>query len=211
MNESMERVLDLVQLAEDVSKGIDSPSPLFDQDALRFGAFDLEPLPIGPNGIEKVVSQIPSFSWDCTSHAKDLASAFRGAAFPVSLHDSSRDATASPLHNKKEVPYTNGTVSAMNVPKRELPSESPIAATAILRKPLMPSLSPLVHSASVVSRNSISTIAATDLDKGRYRTYQTGQWNDRFEELMEFRAAHGHLFVPHTYPPNQKLAQWVKR
>jgi hypothetical protein len=28
---------------------------------------------------------------------------------------------------------------------------------------------------------------------------------------MEFRREHGHLLVPHSYPPNQKLAQWTKR
>lgn len=47
-------------------------------------------------------------------------------------------------------------------------------------------------------------------DKGdmqRYRNYQSSQWMDRYQELMQFRQEHGHLFVPHSYPPNQKLAQ----
>ncbi|KAL3895529.1 MAG: hypothetical protein SGARI_007422, partial [Bacillariaceae sp.] len=45
----------------------------------------------------------------------------------------------------------------------------------------------------------------------RSRKFQTGQWNERFQELLAFRAKHGHLFVPHHYPENQQLAQWVKR
>jgi hypothetical protein len=45
----------------------------------------------------------------------------------------------------------------------------------------------------------------------RPRKFQTGQWKDRFEELLAFREDHGHLCVPHSYPPNQHLAQWVKR
>lgn len=45
----------------------------------------------------------------------------------------------------------------------------------------------------------------------RFRKYQTSQWDDRFQELLLFRQEHGHLLVPHSYPPNQKLAQWVKR
>ncbi|KAG7338016.1 helicase domain protein [Nitzschia inconspicua] len=45
----------------------------------------------------------------------------------------------------------------------------------------------------------------------RFRKYQTSQWEDRFKELLLFLKEHGHLLVPHSYPPNQKLAQWVKR
>ncbi|KAG7353685.1 helicase domain protein [Nitzschia inconspicua] len=45
----------------------------------------------------------------------------------------------------------------------------------------------------------------------RFRKYQTSQWDDRFQELLLFQQEHGHLLVPHSYPPNQKLAQWVKR
>jgi hypothetical protein len=45
----------------------------------------------------------------------------------------------------------------------------------------------------------------------RFRMYQTCQWDQRFQELLLFRQEHGHLLVPHSYPPNQKLAQWVKR
>jgi Helicase associated domain len=43
------------------------------------------------------------------------------------------------------------------------------------------------------------------------RKFQAGQWNERFQDLMRFKDEHGHLLVPHSYPPNQKLAQWVKR
>ncbi|KAG7340307.1 helicase domain protein [Nitzschia inconspicua] len=45
----------------------------------------------------------------------------------------------------------------------------------------------------------------------RFRRYQTCQWDDRFQELLLFQQEHGHLLVPHSYPPSQKLAQWVKR
>lgn len=43
------------------------------------------------------------------------------------------------------------------------------------------------------------------------RKFQVEQWNERFQELLAFREQHGHLFVPHSYPANQQLAQWVKR
>ncbi|KAG7336773.1 helicase domain protein [Nitzschia inconspicua] len=45
----------------------------------------------------------------------------------------------------------------------------------------------------------------------RFRRYQTCQWDDRFQELLLFQQEHGHLLVPHSYPPNPKLSQWVKR
>lgn len=47
--------------------------------------------------------------------------------------------------------------------------------------------------------------------QGRSCKLQTCQWNERLQELLSFQGQHGHLFVPHSYPANQKLAQWVKR
>ncbi|KAG7372902.1 helicase domain protein [Nitzschia inconspicua] len=45
----------------------------------------------------------------------------------------------------------------------------------------------------------------------RFHKYQTSQWDGRFRELVIFHKEHGHLLVPHSYLPNPKLAQWVKR
>ena len=45
----------------------------------------------------------------------------------------------------------------------------------------------------------------------RIRPYQAEQWQERFNELIEFRKVHGHCLVPHTYPCNTVLARWVKR
>ena len=36
------------------------------------------------------------------------------------------------------------------------------------------------------------------------------QWEERYEELKEFRRCNGHCKVPYRYPLNQKLATWVK-
>jgi hypothetical protein len=47
--------------------------------------------------------------------------------------------------------------------------------------------------------------------KRRVRKYKEDQWNIRYEELLQFRKEEGHVMVPHSYPKNQKLAQWVKR
>jgi hypothetical protein len=37
------------------------------------------------------------------------------------------------------------------------------------------------------------------------------QWNDRFQELADFRQRHGHSLVPHGHPESPSLALWVKR
>ncbi|KAG7365843.1 helicase domain protein [Nitzschia inconspicua] len=45
----------------------------------------------------------------------------------------------------------------------------------------------------------------------RFLEHQTSQWDKRFQELLLFVHDHGHALVPHSYFPNQKLAQWAKR
>ena len=45
----------------------------------------------------------------------------------------------------------------------------------------------------------------------RFRGYQSEQWSDRFEELVNFQVRHGHCLVPHVFPENPAMAQWVKR
>jgi hypothetical protein len=69
-------------------------------------------------------------------------------------------------------------------------------------------LFPEVNDVQAVTPSHINNDAASHV---RFRKYQTSQWDERFQELLLFRQEHGHLLVPHSYPPNQKLAQWVKR
>lgn len=45
----------------------------------------------------------------------------------------------------------------------------------------------------------------------RFRHYQSDQWMERFQDLIDFKEGYQHCLVPHNYPPNQQLAQWVKR
>jgi hypothetical protein len=71
---------------------------------------------------------------------------------------------------------------------------------------------------NVTTTETSSNCATKDMDATgvtggakRARKYQAGQWDHRLKELLDFQSQHGHTFVPHSYPPNQKLAQWVKR
>ena len=45
----------------------------------------------------------------------------------------------------------------------------------------------------------------------RFRSYQSDQWALRFQDLNAFRQEFGHCHVPHVFPANPALAQWVKR
>ena len=53
--------------------------------------------------------------------------------------------------------------------------------------------------------------AQGDAREPRFRDYQKEQWHERFQELVDFHAKHGHAQVPHTLKENRPLARWVKR
>lgn len=59
------------------------------------------------------------------------------------------------------------------------------------------------------STNSVSS--ETSGKAIRFRNYQADQWMERFDDLVQYKKEHGHCLVAHSYPPNQRLAQWVKR
>jgi len=45
----------------------------------------------------------------------------------------------------------------------------------------------------------------------RTRSLVSSSWNERFQELVQFREAYDHCFVPHNFPANPKLSQWVRK
>jgi hypothetical protein len=59
--------------------------------------------------------------------------------------------------------------------------------------------------------DDMASLSSEQVKKRRVRKYKEDQWNVRFQDLLRFRAEEGHVMVPHSYPKNQKLAQWVKR
>ena len=65
-----------------------------------------------------------------------------------------------------------------------------------------------VSSSELSYSSSPSILSKSDR---RLRSLVSGSWNERFQELIEFRESNDHCFVPHTYPPNPKLSQWVRK
>jgi hypothetical protein len=45
----------------------------------------------------------------------------------------------------------------------------------------------------------------------RFQGHQTSQWSQRLQELKDFLHQSGHCSVPHNYPADQRLAEWVRR
>jgi hypothetical protein len=48
-------------------------------------------------------------------------------------------------------------------------------------------------------------------DQVRFQSHQTGQWAEKYEELVQYRNQTGHCLVPHSYQENPSLISWVKR
>eukprot|EP00934_Nitzschia_sp_Nitz4_P007680 Nitzschia sp. Nitz4//scaffold45_size130396//97951//99093//NITZ4_003465-RA/size130396-processed-gene-0.226-mRNA-1//-1//CDS//3329552446//7670//frame0 len=70
----------------------------------------------------------------------------------------------------------------------------------------------LTSTGSQQSCNS-GVAAGVDDDAGdkRFRDYQNKQWDEAFEELLEFRKKRGNCQVPHGFKENPSLSRWVKR
>jgi hypothetical protein len=69
---------------------------------------------------------------------------------------------------------------------------------------------PILGNTNVTIR-AISPLSFSRTTAQCRRKFQDDQWNQRFEELLDFRDQYGHVLVPHNHPENTKLAQWVKR
>jgi hypothetical protein len=187
---TMNRVAALLASAEDVVTGVNDP-----RSSVEALDLYLEPTPIGPEGIQKVVPQLP-----LASSFHDIFSPSSFVMFPYLMNMSNVD---EPQGLMKLKDFDNADISScysytskpqvdsvLYAPQKE-PSAAVLAA--------MPNLP--------VEQKIPSKLRVPK----RTRKYQTGQWKERYADLLQFHEQHGHLFVPHSYPPNQKLAQWVKR
>merc|ERR1719243_307892 len=61
------------------------------------------------------------------------------------------------------------------------------------------------------SNTSNQKKGSTSTTERRSRTLVSSSWNARFQELIQFREANDHCSVPHNYPENPKLSQWVRK
>jgi hypothetical protein len=64
-----------------------------------------------------------------------------------------------------------------------------------------------------VEKDSAAAEVSSDegSDEKRFRSYQTGQWAEKYKELCQYRHQNGHCVVPNTYQETNQLGRWVKR
>jgi hypothetical protein len=163
----MDRVLDILDSAEEI---------ISQDDAL------FEPTPIGPNGVQSLVPEVPvsSHVWNSDQSFTDLFQTLG----------------ASPLNDNNSYEQDDHFKNHSLPPtKRQCLGFTAKDGTSSCIK--MPAAAASVEKKEYTKNN-------------RYRQYQADQWNERFQDLVDFRRQYGHCLVPHNYPVNQQLAQWVK-
>ncbi len=72
-------------------------------------------------------------------------------------------------------------------------------------------VSPSASPSSSPSPSASPSASGSPKRKRRSRSLSSKTWNQRLQELVRFREGHGHCFVPHAYPCNPKLSQWVRK
>lgn len=160
----MEKILDILKCAESVVSG---DVLEYDDEGLNFC---LEPTPIAPGGVTRVVPQIPFSCLSASTEGLDNLFSFESSLSSFGSHQIYSSLIKKPTVSHDALSFTTLSMDMAPCSSSE--------CTTLVKRP---------------------------------RKFQTGQWKDRFEELLAFREDHGHLCVPHSYPPNQHLAQWVKR
>jgi hypothetical protein len=227
----MKRVADLLQSAENVIEG--GPNLTHD----TFQDF-LEPTPIGPTGVQ-VMQEPPSLPFDDAFLSRAFMS-MPTQAFPknnnmvMGSHPEHNvfQTAPSPAMNPAQLMFLQQQIQQLEMQQQIQQQQmqmhqtqmqqqqhsfgfAPMNSTATLNRQVSqqdgnkPPTSGTAAQLSVAPKKSVAP--SPKVPPKRTRKYQTGQWNERYQELLKFRQENGHLFVPHSFPANQKLAQWVKR
>eukprot|EP00339_Tiarina_fusa_P014509 CAMPEP_0117076030 /NCGR_PEP_ID=MMETSP0472-20121206/53607_1 /TAXON_ID=693140 ORGANISM="Tiarina fusus, Strain LIS" /NCGR_SAMPLE_ID=MMETSP0472 /ASSEMBLY_ACC=CAM_ASM_000603 /LENGTH=425 /DNA_ID=CAMNT_0004801785 /DNA_START=32 /DNA_END=1310 /DNA_ORIENTATION=- len=165
----------------------------------------LEPTPLGPEGVQVLVRELPltasMMSTSTSTYEKeqeaqeDLLEVLNpllmfGGSSPPPTKRQRLSVTAPELPCSS----SSGTrpIDAASCPDHKLGATSSATTTSPATAPSPPDLSDTP-------------------DEERFRPYQADQWKDRFQDLEDFREQKGHCLVPHNFPENQQLAQWIKR
>eukprot|EP00934_Nitzschia_sp_Nitz4_P003798 Nitzschia sp. Nitz4//scaffold202_size38995//33164//34081//NITZ4_007636-RA/size38995-augustus-gene-0.52-mRNA-1//1//CDS//3329541396//3788//frame0 len=154
-----------------------------------------EPVPLGPLGVERVVNSV---SLDDSGLRSDETV----SSFLAQILGENKSSHCYTLATWNDQPGTNGVQrhrASWTAPSNCLPVH----------------VQPKQRASWTVSSNAADLPAVlADIDgddSDRFRGYQSMQWKDRFDDLVEFRKHHGHCLVPHNFKDNPSLSQWVKR
>eukprot|EP00539_Tryblionella_compressa_P002418 CAMPEP_0178737998 /NCGR_PEP_ID=MMETSP0744-20121128/3280_1 /TAXON_ID=913974 /ORGANISM="Nitzschia punctata, Strain CCMP561" /LENGTH=369 /DNA_ID=CAMNT_0020390591 /DNA_START=54 /DNA_END=1163 /DNA_ORIENTATION=- len=238
-NEQLSRAGTLV---DELTPYLERSGHKLENDDVSAAVLGLEPTPIGPQGIQSIVPStlVPSMlgieSISPIEHTSDF-STLSGVSPNTNLINPYHSASSGSTMNQifpSNVPQrdclTNEDLGACLAPptKNVWVSSSPSSwaapTSAVLDSAAVSVLNqkmPTEVSASANKKNTISndtnqhpTKLEDEKKRERFRSYQNGQWNERYKELKIFKQRFGHCEVPHNYVADngsQALAQWVKR
>jgi len=175
-------------------------------------AMDLEPTPLGPMGVRKVVSSIPLSEYSFPEE-EIIESIFKLPDSRASeiLLDAPRGEKRSRLSSSASEPslkkYRSSTwqniANTDNETNRLKQRASWTAPETMRNSEFLCSLQNMLPEGEDEENDEDCA--------DRFRSYQSEHSVDRFADLVDFKAQTGHCFVPHNYAGNPSLAQWVKR
>jgi len=207
--DSLSNILGIIEDVEDV---VLSSGGLFD------GVF--EPTPIGPKGVQSILITQPNTSPGSSIHASGSEMGCSPSdidevqqedwqdegTFDEFVHSLKRQADSQSPFCGEDGWSPDVHISVPSAKESKLNTDHELNHTTSLAMASHISASQVQENFEIQSRTNDHT------KKGaRFRKYQADQWTERFEDLIEFHEKHGHCLVPHSYPPNQQLAQWIKR
>ena len=190
------------------------------QDQQDGGDIVIEPTPIGTASIKgaiRVVDHVNVTETKCLAGTEDECDTYLSLLKPLLLHPSS----SSSHYSRMRLPKLNlhGGVDEVAADmsnsnkRRKLENDRYTTTTETLSndasKTTETSSPPQPSTSTTTTDDAASSSNASD--KNRFRLYQAEQWMDRFHDLIQFKELNGHCLVPHSFPSNPQLAQWVKR
>ena len=150
-----------------------------------------EPTPIGPQGVKSVVPNLP------LSHIREWKNLD---------NEENKVFIPTPTTEKKIDHFADHLCGIMNESISSIGFDLEIEQGSVTNQ----------ISATCVSDCSSSIDTVTSMESSNrclspQQFLQSGQWDERYQDLVQFRQEYGHSTVPHNYVQNIPLAQWVKR
>jgi hypothetical protein len=192
VSSNLDRVLNILDSADEVVSDKVSTNEIHDTRKRKLDDHDdvlLEPTPLGPQGVR--VGLVQEFPLAGNANTEEIQEELLNLLSPLLPHFMPPSATKR-RRSSKEVPGDISTLSSSPSPVAVASAGSPRGS--LLNQEQGPAL-----------------ICDPTDDEQRFRPYQSDQWKDRFEDLVDFRNKNGNCLVPHNFPENQQLAQWIKR
>jgi hypothetical protein len=182
-------------------------------DGSAFGEF--EPTPIETSGVDYIVDAVDKLL-DCEFDYDDVSltpTPIGSKGFKIVesvsltespwVEDGNFIACLSPFLKKRKVQYSTTTNSLLAMTTWDTCSASSTSCADARKRPRVDG----------AVTDDLSSIAAESENSSmpQLRPYQSDQWYEKFEKLVEFKRIHDHCLVPNNWGKNEPLALWVKR